>query len=138
MSSTTEGTSEDDHNITEDSVDSEQNDGIVLDRKNDRLMAKQFRKTAIETIGEKRQMFIDYEKEQKGRMISFLTCVFAEPLTPIFNQMLNQYLKPVNFSIFEGIRAEKIKNMLVSDDEVEKLRNSFEATSIFDKKEDNR
>lgn len=97
-----------------------------IHRRNDRLMAKQFRKSAIETIDEKRELFIEYKKEQKGRMISFLTCILTDPLTPIFNQFFNEYLTPINFSIFEGIQAEQVKKLIVSQEQIEMLQHAFQ------------
>ncbi|KAF0976492.1 hypothetical protein FDP41_004391 [Naegleria fowleri] len=103
-------------------------------RSDDAMLADYVRKKAIANIEEKRKLYIDYKKEQKGRMISFLTSILTDPVSPIFNQVLKQYLKPINFSIFEGVEAEKIKNLITSEEEIEKLRKSIEGTpsNIFE------
>ncbi|KAG2378119.1 hypothetical protein C9374_008741 [Naegleria lovaniensis] len=115
------------------SLQSDDDEKFPFTKSDDPLLAEYVRKKAMENIEKKRKLYIDYKKEQKGRMISFLTSILTDPVAPIFNQVLKQYLKPINFSIFEGIEAEKVKNLISSEEEIEKLRKSIEGipSNIF-------
>jgi len=113
------------------SVVSSGHDHQELLLKDDAKMARFVRKTAIDTIEEKRQLYANYKVEQKDRMISFLTAIFTDPLAPILNQIVNKYIHPFGFSIFEGMEAEKIKNSMIHKEEIEAIRKSWETPSIF-------
>ncbi|KAL9646457.1 hypothetical protein ABK040_006454 [Willaertia magna] len=88
----------------------------------DMKLTRYIQNEAIKNIELKRERYREYQLDRKEKMITFLTAILKDPLTPIFNQLVQKYVTPISFSIFEGIQADKVKNAMFSKEELERLR----------------